>query len=343
MLTRVAVTLVTATLAVGLPSAARADVPDPSAIAHVASCQKKIASAGARFAQQVIRDTLKCTNAVSECQVQCDLGVFGPSCDTNPPPCCDSDDPNSEPGFADCMAQANDTCDEMDVKIATQETTKQNKITAGCSALTQDELCGAEGEGLNFAALNAGCLALNPGYVCTLPNLVQCVGGPLERQLVDQISSLLDARAGDAVAALNLQNLFPGIPIARKVKGQVAAGKYDVWSFTGQAGDDIKVRVVTRDDNGNQTSNLAPTIMLLNDPSSSNVADTNIHQVACPVPDVCGATCPTFERTLPFDGTFYLAIQAAQTGSCTGGKYRLIVVSPGGGIPQLVGDDVDNP
>jgi len=343
MLTRV-VTLVSAAVSVAILVAgpASADVPDPSAIAHVASCQKKIASAGARFAQQVIRDTLKCTNAVSECQVQCDLGVFGPSCDSNPPPCCDSDDPNSEPGFASCMADANNTCDEMDAKIATQETTKQSKITAGCSVLTQDELCGAEGEGLNFAALNAGCLALNPGYVCNLPNLVQCVGGPLERQLVDQISSLLDARAGDAVAALNLQSLFPGIPIARKVKGQVAASKYDVWSFTGQAGDDVKVRVVTRDDNGNDTSNLAPTVSLLNGPSTT-VADTTVRQVACGVPNVCGASCPTFERTLPFDGTFFLAVHASTNGPCTGGKYRLIVVSPGGGVPVLVGDDVDNP
>ncbi len=321
---------------------ARADFPNPSAIAHVASCQKKIASAGARFAQQVIRDTLKCTNAVSECQVQCDYGVFGPPCDSNPPPCCDPDDPDSEPGFAACMTKANDTCTEMDAKIANQETTKQAKITAGCSVLTQDELCGASGEGLNFATLNAGCLALNPGYVCNLPSLVQCVGGPLERQLVDQISGLLDARAGDAVAALNLEAVFPGIPIARKVKGQVAANKYDVWSFAGQAGDDVKVRVVTRDDNGNQTSNLAPTVTLLN-ATSVTVADTNVRQVMCSVPDVCGATCPTFERTLPFDGTFYLAVGASTATGCTGGKYRLIVVSPGGATPVLIGDDVDTP
>jgi hypothetical protein len=339
MLTRVGVATL-ASIVLSMPSAWA--ISSPTAIAHVASCQKKIASAGARFAQQVIRDTLKCTNEISECQVQCDYGVFGPPCDSNPPPCCDPDDPNSEPGFSACMAEANQTCAEMDVKIADQEAKKQEKITTSCSVLTQDELCGAQGEGLNFATLNAGCLALNPGYHCDLPSLVQCVGGPLERQLVDQISAVLDARAGDAVAALNLQAVFPGIPIARKVKGQIAPDKYDVWSFSGQAGDDVKVRVVTRDDNGNQTSNLAPVVTLLN-ASSASVADTTVRNVACPVPDTCGATCPTFERSLPFTGTFYLAIQASTATGCTGGKYRLIVVSPGGGIPVLVGDDVDTP
>ncbi len=338
MLTRAALA---ALVSVMLAASASADVSDPAAIARIAGCQKKIASAGARFAQQVIRDTLKCTNEVAKCQVQCELGAFGPPCDTNPPPCCDSDDPDSTQGFHDCMAAADETCSEMDTKIVQQEAVKQSKITAGCSALTQDELCGAQGNGLNFASLNAGCLALNPGYQCDLPSLVQCVGGPLERQLVDQISSLLDQRAGDAVAALNLESIFPGIPVARKVKGQVAAGKVDVWSITGQAGDEIKVRVLTRDDNGNDTSNLAPAVALMTGPSSSNVADTNVRSVQCPVPSVCGATCPTFQRTLPFDGTFYLAVQASSMGSCTGGKYKLIVVSPGGSVPTLVADDVN--
>ncbi len=324
-----------------LAASASADVSDPAAISRIAGCQKKIASAGARFAQQVIRDTLKCTNEVAKCQVQCELGAFGPSCDNSPPPCCDSDDPDSTVGFHDCMAHADETCTDMDAKIVQQESVKQTKITNSCAALTQDELCGAQGNGLNFASLNAGCLALNPGYVCNLPSLVACVGGPLERQLVDQISALLDQRAGDAVAALNLESVFPGIPVARKVKNQVAAGKVDVWSFTGQAGDEIKVRVLTRDDNGNATSNLAPTVALMTSPSSSSVADTNVRNVQCPVASVCGATCPTFQRTLPFDGTFYLAVQASSQGSCTGGKYKMIVVSPGGTVPTLVGDDVN--
>jgi hypothetical protein len=317
-----------------------ADVPNIEAISRIARCQKKIASAGAKFAQQVIRNTLKCTNEVAECQIQCDLGVFGPPCDTNPPPCCDPDDPNSMFGFQQCMAAADELCGQMDAKITTQEIIKQGKISTGCSALTQDELCGAQGNGLNFATLNAGCLALNPGYTCDLPSLIQCVGGPLERQLVDQISAVLDARAGDAVAALNLQAVFPGIPIPRKVKGQVAAGKVDVWSFSGQAGDEVKVRVMTRDDNGDHTSNLRPIVTLVGSDNVTPVADTNIKNVPCSVPNVCGSTCPVFNRVLPYTGTFNLAIQAGG-GGCTGGRYRLIVVSPGGAIPIQVADDID--
>jgi hypothetical protein len=319
----------------------RADVPALEAMARIASCQKRIASAGARFAMQVIKNTLKCTNEVAECQIECDYGAFGPSCDTSPPPCCDSDDPNSTPGFTACMADADQTCSEMEAKIAKQEATKQLKIIAACTPLTPDELCGAQGEGLNFATLNAGCLALNPGYTCNITNLIACVGGPLQRQLTDQISGLLDARAGEAVAALNLQSVFPGIPIARKVKGQVAPNKMDVWAITGAAGDQVRVRVVTRDDNGNGSSNLDPDLVLLGSDGTTPIADTNVKNPQCGVTSVCGATCPTFNRSLPFSGSFYLAVKAHSSGGCTGGRYRLVVVSPGGGIPNLVSDDVD--
>jgi len=47
------------------------------------------------------------------------------------------------------------------------------------------------------------------------------------------------------------------------------------------------------------------------------------------------------KRTLPFDGTFYLAVSAVADGGCTGGKYKLLVTSPNGSTPQLVADDVD--
>jgi len=310
-------------------------------IARIAKCQKKIAGAGARFAQRVIKNTLECTTEIAECQIQCENGVFGPPCDTNPPPCCDPDDPGSNEAFTACMEDAEVVCAQMEAKIANDEVKKQDRITAGCSELTQEELCGSQGNGLNFAALNAGCLALDPGYVCNLPNLINCLGGPLERQLVDQISGLLGGRAGDAVAVMNLENVFPGIPVPRKVKGQVAEGKVDVWSLTGQAGDEIRVRVMTRDDNGNRTSNLQPVVVLLGADNQTPVADTDVRQVPCAVPNVCASTCPQFARHLPFTGTFSLAIRALGGGGCTGGKYRLVVVSPGGVVPLLVADDID--
>jgi len=306
----------------------------------VARCQKQFAGAGAKFAEKVIRATLKCTNAVIECQVQCDYGVFGPSCDTSPPPCCDSDDPGSNVAFGECMDEADQECADQNAKIALFETQKQAKITNACSALTQEQLCGANGDGLNFATLNAGCQALIPGYTCNLSNLLDCVGGPMQRSLAEQISGLLDPRAPDAVAALGLHGVFSGLAVTRKVKEDVPAGKVDVWAITGQAGDDIAVRVKTRDDNGNGTSNLHPTLTLLGSDLTA-VADTNVRNVSCTVPNGCGAPCQAFVRSLPFNGTYYVAVRAVSGGGCTGGGYRLVVTSPDGVTPTLVQDDID--
>ncbi len=330
----IAAAAVAATLVALTVSAAHAD------IAEVARCQKKIATAGANFAKKVITQTLKCTEEVSVCQVQCQQGVYGPVCDPAPPPCCDPDDRSSNATFNACMTKADETCANVTAKIASYETSKQEKILSSCAAVTPEEVCGAQGNGLNFAALNAGCLALDPSYTCTLPNLVACLGGPLERALIDQISALLDPRAPDVVAALNLQSAFPDIPVARKVKGQVAAGKQDVWSITGQAGDEIKLRVDTRDDTGTNTATLAPVVSLLASDATTPVANTSVATDPCRIPNTCGADCPQVKRRLPFSGTFYVAIHG--TAGCGAGKYRLIVVSPGGTTPVLAQDDVDS-
>jgi hypothetical protein len=309
---------------------------------QVARCQKAIAAGGAKFAQKTIRATLKCTSAVIECQVQCDYGVFGPSCTTDPPPCCDSDDPGSNVAFGECMADADDECISQNAKIAIYETQKQAKIINGCSQLTTEQLCGANGEGLSFALLNAGCLALDPNYTCSLQGLMDCIGGPLQRQLNEQIAALLDPRSADAAGSLpSVKALFSGLPVSRKAREDLPAGKVDVWSITGQAGDDIVVRVKTRDDNGNDTSNLEPQLVLLSGDLSTPVGDTSVKQVPCSVPNTCGRPCPQFKRTLPFNGMFGLVVRAAGGNGCTGGGYRLVVVSPNGSVPQLVADDVD--
>src|SRR5581483_4431914 len=117
----------------------------------IARCQKAIAREGAKYAQRIIKSTLKCTEETNECQVQCELGVFGPFCDTDPGPgCCDPDDPGSNPTFGACMADAQLTCDREAAKRVNYETQKQSAIIAACSALTTDELCGAQTVGLNF-------------------------------------------------------------------------------------------------------------------------------------------------------------------------------------------------
>lgn len=316
-------------------------VPAPADITSVARCQKKIATAGADFAKRVIVTTLKCTEEVAECQVQCEEGVFGPSCENNPPPCCDPDDRGSNAAFDACMSDADDYCADQDEKIASYEATKQNKIVAACSELSQDELCGAQGNGLNFALVNAGCLGLDPNYTCNLANLINCLGGPLQRQLIDQISGLLSPRASDAVRAASLQTKFPDLPVTYKLREDLpAAGTVDVWSVTGRAGDKVIVRIKTKDDTGSGQSTLEPSVTLLGTDQSTPVADTNVNAVPCSVPNTCGTTCPQIQRVLPFNGTFYMAVRAAGANGCGGGKYRLIVTTPGGAAPALVADDV---
>ncbi len=318
--------------------------PAAADITSVARCQKKIATAGADYAKRVIVTTLKCTEEVAECQVQCDEGVFGPSCENNPPPCCDSDDRASNATFDACMTDADEYCADQEAKIAGYEETKQNKIVAACSALTQDELCGATGNGLNFALVNAGCLALNPTYTCNLANLITCLGGPLQRQFIDQISGLLSPRASDAVRAGNLQGAFPDLPVTYKVREDLpAAGKADVWRITGDAGDKVIVRVKTRDDTGGNQSTLQPTVVLLAADQSTPVADTILNAVPCAVPNTCGAQCPQFQRVLPFSGTFYAAVVSSGANGCGGGKYRLVVTMPNSAPPVLVADDVTPP
>jgi len=312
-------------------------------IDDIARCQRRFAKEGAKFAQRVIRATLDCTLAISECHVQCDAGVFGPPCDENPPPCCDPDDRTSNVSFDACMLGADADCAKSNAKILIYESQKVKNITTACSVLTPDELCGAQADGLGFATLNAGCQALNPGYTCSLTNLINCVGGPLERQHLDQISMLLHPRASQAIAAAGLHSYFPDLPIARRVREDLPEGKADVWAISGQAGDEIIVRVKTLDDNGNGTSNLHPLMVLLDNDQSTALPDTSVKTAACSVANVCGASCPHLKRTLPFTRTYYAVVKAAGNDACSGGRYKLVVVSPGGSVPVLVGDDVDTP
>jgi hypothetical protein len=67
----------------------------------------------------------------------------------------------------------------------------------------------------------------------------------------------------------------------------------------------------------------------------------SIKMSACSVPNVCGSACPHFKRNLPFTRTDYVVVKAVANDACGGGKYKLVVVSPGGGVPVLVADDVD--
>ena len=174
-----------------------------------------------------------------------------------------------------------------------------------------------------------------------MSNLINCLGGPLQRQLIDQISGLLSPRASDAVKAANLRSAFPDLPVTYKLREDLpAAGRLDLWAITGRAGDKIILRVKTRDDLGGGVSTIEPTLALLSGDLVTPVADTLVNNVPCAVPNSCGSQCPQVERILPFNGTFYAAVRASGANGCVGGKYRLIVTTPGNATPVLVADDI---
>ncbi len=325
---------------VALPAAAGAQ--ESSDIKPLIRCQRKIARAGSTYANRTVRYTLRCTNEISECQINCENGVYGPPCGENPPPCCDPNDPGSNAQYADCLDNAQEICDKMDAKTVAAEQHKRDAITRVCSQLTTEQLCGASTPGLNFVTLNAGCEALIPGYECNLENFLDCVGGPLQKQLAEQMSALLDPRAPEAIALIpGLDTQITGIPIARKVSGSLAPGKADVWALDGTAEDPVKVLVRLRDDNGNGTSNLEPVLTYIGTDGVTPVPNVSFATAPCNVPNVCGRPCPQFKRRFPFTGTYFIKIQASQANGCTGGDYQIVVVTPGGNVPTLIADDVN--
>ncbi len=316
------------------PGSARADAE----LQKLLRCQKTIARAGARYAFTVVTRTLKCTNAVVACQVDCDNGVFGPSCATNPPPCCDSDDPSSNQQFQSCMDDANATCAQEQSRIDLAEARKRKKIENACETLSIDQLCGtADTPGLNFDTLVAGCEALIPGWTCGLQGILDCVGGPLQQALGEEIGGLLDPRASQALPAAGVSG-FSGIARTVKLKESLGPGKMDVWSIQGQADEKIRVAVDTLDEGGG-VSGLEPRITYVGTDGSTPVQSTAVVSFSCSTPNSCGQPCPAFKRRFPFDGTFFLVVEAAQDNGCGGGAYRLIVTTDDGTVPTLVVDD----
>ena len=274
-------------------------------IKEVAKCQKQFAVAGANFAKRVIRANLKCTTQISLCQIQCELGGFGPPCSSDPPPCCDPDDVGSNAAFGQCMAKADETCTKQAAKIDNWEIVKQITIINACNRVTTEELCGAESPGLNYKVLAAGCAEINPSFTCSLWNLIDCVGGPLERQLADEITALLDARAGDAIGVLGLEDRFPGIPRERRVRDSVGTGTVDVWAIDGLAGEEFSVRVDTRNDNGDGTTGMQPVLSLLDrDEDARRGVCGHEHMrrdlsVVHPAPPLLGQVLPQRRRAGP--------------------------------------------
>ncbi len=298
---------------------------------EVLKCQTKIAKSGAKYASTVISKTLKCTNEVVECQINCENGVYGTPCDP--------DDRNSNAAFGECMDEADETCAKQQEKIDAAEIKKRLKITVACGNLSNDQLCGANTPGLNFEALSAGCAALIPGWVCNLTGILDCVAGPLQQQMGQEMAGLLDPRASEALSAAGITSVG-GIAQTVKIGGTLPPGKVDLWSIDGVADDQITVRVKTLDDLGG-LSGLEPKLTYISMDGTSTVANTQVVAIPCGVPNVCGQDCSAFKRRFPFSGTFFLAVEANLTNGCGGGSYKLAVTTPGGTQPLLVADDVD--
>ncbi len=318
-----------ATLVAGGPLVAPAFAQNAD-LKDVLKCQTKIAKSGAKYANTVISKTLKCTNAVVECQINCENGVYGAPCDP--------DDRNSNTAFGECMDEADDTCAKQNEKIAAAEIKKRLKITVSCGSLSNDQLCGANTPGLNFEALAAGCAAIIPGWVCNLTGILDCVAGPLQQQIAEQMVALLDPRASEALSASGI-TAIGGIAQTVKVSGAVPPGQVDVWAIDGVADQEISVRVKTKDDLGG-LSGLEPKLTYISMDGASTVANTQVVSVPCGVPNVCGQDCSAFKRRFPFSGTFFLAVESNISNGCDGGSYALAVTTAGGAPPVLVADDV---
>jgi hypothetical protein len=103
----------------------------------------------------------------------------------------------------------------------------------------------------------------------------------------------------------------------------------------------VVVKIRTGNDTGTGTSTLHPTLLLLDSDGVTPIPDTLVNPVPCSTPNVCGSTCPLFRRRLPYTRTYYLAVRAVAPDACSGGKYRMVVISPGGTVPVLVADDAN--
>jgi hypothetical protein len=116
--------------------------PAPAGLAEEAKCQKSIAKEGARFALRVLRSTLRCTEGISECQIQCELGVYGPSCETSPPPCCDPADTSSKQHLCRLHGRGRGLWSVRRGSV-TYESSKVSHIIAACNARHPGGACGA--------------------------------------------------------------------------------------------------------------------------------------------------------------------------------------------------------
>ena len=108
----------------------------------------------------------------------------------------------------------------------------------------------------------------------------------------------------------------------------------DVWEVDVEEDGTFTLRVDTRDDNGNRTSNLDPIMFLLDE--EGNIIAAADDNVACTRTQVCGFACPQIGPIALNEGDRIIVRDfnsATLTGTqCNGGAYVLSVSSTDGGL-----------
>jgi hypothetical protein len=150
---------------------------------------------------------------------------------------------------------------------------------------------------------------------------------------------------GDAAGTATLSD-FDTLPNADVTHPAGVLG--DVWTFVvAEPGAEVRIRVDTRDDNDNATSNLDPTAFLF-DETGATFFGAGDDEVPCTREQVCGFACPEIGPLFLPPGEYKVVVRdfsalTATDVQCTGGAYVLSVAGPADQIKTLtlVKDDKD--
>jgi hypothetical protein len=135
---------------------------------------------------------------------------------------------------------------------------------------------------------------------------------------------VLLAASTPSLAAGQIVSRLQNVPNSTTVGSDLVQG--DEWTFKGNAGAVVLIRLDTRDDTGRSESLLDP-VLVLKGPSG-RVVSYNDDGFACSVTPVCGFACPEIRVRLPVTGTYRIVARDFDSASitdaqCTGGSYLL--------------------
>ena len=114
----------------------------------------------------------------------------------------------------------------------------------------------------------------------------------------------------------------------------------DAWTFEVESAGNVVIQVDTRDDNGDETSNLDP-IAFLFDESGANFLGAADDNLGCTRAPVCGFACPQIGPLFLEEGKYKIVVRdfnRAGEPQCNGGAYTLNVTGSVESL-NLVNDD----